>query len=256
MPTRILRDGIIDSDRVNQLTWGGEVFYRRLMSVADDFGRFDARPSILRSRCYPLKLSTVTESKIGRWVEEATGAGLIRLYAVNGKQFGEIVGFGQRHRTAPKYPDPPPIGGNLPQSASLDEAEAEGAGAGAGEAEGAGRSTSGEDVSGGASVSVSEDWRGQTWSQAHTILRDKLNLYIAPPTGSKEQQASDRTTARKVTLLVMAGWLGPATDAAAWCAQKAKEYATTARKPAARFLAEFKKRLREYGHSWPTETAP
>ena len=54
MPNRILREGILDSDRVNKLSWGAEVFYRRLMSVVDDFGRFDARIDLLKSKLYPL----------------------------------------------------------------------------------------------------------------------------------------------------------------------------------------------------------
>ena len=36
MPTRILRDGILTSERVNLLDWEAEVFYRRLLSVGDD----------------------------------------------------------------------------------------------------------------------------------------------------------------------------------------------------------------------------
>jgi hypothetical protein len=36
MPNRILRAGIITSDRVNALDFGAEVFYRRLMSAVDE----------------------------------------------------------------------------------------------------------------------------------------------------------------------------------------------------------------------------
>ncbi len=54
MPNRILREGILTSERVNLLSWEAEVFYRRLMSVVDDYGRFHAHPALLRrlaSRC-------------------------------------------------------------------------------------------------------------------------------------------------------------------------------------------------------------
>ena len=50
MPDRIVRQGILTSDRVNQLDWGAECFYRRLMSIVDDYGRYDARPAVLRAQ--------------------------------------------------------------------------------------------------------------------------------------------------------------------------------------------------------------
>ena len=37
------------------------VFYRRLMPVTDDFGRYHADPTILRSQLYPLRPDTHTD---------------------------------------------------------------------------------------------------------------------------------------------------------------------------------------------------
>jgi hypothetical protein len=84
MPSRLLREGILDSSAVNELSFPAEVFYRRLMSVVDDFGRFDGRPAVLRGRLYALKLDTVREADITRWIAECVKAGLIALFAVNG----------------------------------------------------------------------------------------------------------------------------------------------------------------------------
>lgn len=84
MPSRLLREGILDSRAVNALGFPAEVFYRRLMSVVDDFGRFDGRPEVLRCRLYPLKVDTVREADISRWIAECEKAGLIALYAVDG----------------------------------------------------------------------------------------------------------------------------------------------------------------------------
>ncbi len=39
MPNRIIREGILTSEAVNSLSWEAEVFFRRLLSVVDDFGR-------------------------------------------------------------------------------------------------------------------------------------------------------------------------------------------------------------------------
>lgn len=107
MPNRMLREGIISSDKVNKLSWPAEVFYRRLMSVADDFGFFDARPELLRPALYPLQLNKVTESDIAKWLDESSGAGLVRVYTVKGKDYLQIIDFNQRLRIKnSKYPPP------------------------------------------------------------------------------------------------------------------------------------------------------
>lgn len=83
MPSRIIREGILTSERINSLSFPAEVFYRRLMSVVDDFGRFDARLSMLRASCYPLKVDVVREADISRWIAECEKAGVVALYAAN-----------------------------------------------------------------------------------------------------------------------------------------------------------------------------
>lgn len=107
MPTRLLREGIIDSEAVNSLTWPAEVFYRRLMSLVDDFGLFDGRPNILRSRLYPAKVESVREADISRWIAECEKAGLIALYSVNSKPYILFGNLGEPRAKDPKYPRPP-----------------------------------------------------------------------------------------------------------------------------------------------------
>ena len=51
MPNRILREGILSSERVDALSEGAEILYRRLMSVVDDYGRYFAHPTLIRSAC-------------------------------------------------------------------------------------------------------------------------------------------------------------------------------------------------------------
>lgn len=105
MPNRIVREGILTSDRVNKLSWAGENFYRRLMSVVDDYGRFDGRPSIIRISAFPLKVNQVSESDIVKWSDECSAAGLIRFYEVDKKKYLELLDFDQRLRIKKsKYP--------------------------------------------------------------------------------------------------------------------------------------------------------
>lgn len=108
MPSRVLREGILTSERVNSLDWEEEVFYRRLMSVVDDFGRFTAHSSLLRAALYPLKLDTVRDSDVDRMLEAVEQAGLVRVYVVAQKRFVELLDFRQQTRAKEsKYPDPP-----------------------------------------------------------------------------------------------------------------------------------------------------
>jgi len=107
MPDRIIRSNILTSDAVNSLSWTAEIFYRRLMSVVDDFGRYDARSEILRSQLYPLKLDNVSKSDIVKWLNECSKAGLIRLYSTDGRGYLEILKFNQRLRAMKsKFPSP------------------------------------------------------------------------------------------------------------------------------------------------------
>lgn len=107
MPNRILRESILTSDAVNSLTPHAEVFYRRLMSVVDDYGRYDARPSIIRAACFPLQLATVREVTVSRWIAECVKAGLVRLYDVDGKSYLVLLKLGEPRAKTSKYPDPP-----------------------------------------------------------------------------------------------------------------------------------------------------
>lgn len=119
MPNRILREGILTSDRVNELGYDSEVFYRRLMSVVDDYGRFDARPVMLKAACYPLRVDRVREADISRWIAICEKAGLIALYAVNGKQYLELADFRQQQRAQPKYPPPSNCPADATQTTSI-----------------------------------------------------------------------------------------------------------------------------------------
>src|SRR3712207_5583453 len=95
MPNRILREGILKSDAVNKLGLEAELFYRRLISVVDDYGKFDARPAILRAACYPLRVDQVSEMNIAQWLAEIEAAGLILLYAVESKPYLMLYKLGE-----------------------------------------------------------------------------------------------------------------------------------------------------------------
>jgi len=108
MANRILRD-YTDSIAVNNLSEGAETFFIRLMTKADDFGKFHANPKLLKANLYPLK-DHISEKNIIKWMDECYKNGLIVKYSVNNRDFLQIVKFGQRLRKMnSKFPDPEPF---------------------------------------------------------------------------------------------------------------------------------------------------
>lgn len=107
MPNRILRDGILESQRVNLLSDEEEVFYRRLMSIVDDYGCYEARPALLRARLYPLKLDSKSEARVAEMLNALAAAKLIFPYVVQGKPILQLLDFNQQTRSSRKHPQAP-----------------------------------------------------------------------------------------------------------------------------------------------------
>lgn len=99
MPNRILREGILTSPRIAKLGWAEEVFYRRLHSVVDDFGRYFADIGLLRAACYPRQLNKVSDSDVEKWLQAIEKAALVRVYpAQDGERYLQVLDFGQQVR--------------------------------------------------------------------------------------------------------------------------------------------------------------
>jgi hypothetical protein len=106
MPNRIIREGILTSEKFERLGWAEEIFYRRIMSVVDDYGRYYAKPALLRAACYPLLLQKVSDSDIEKWLTACVNSALVRVYpAKDGKRYLEILDFRQQVRSnTSKFP--------------------------------------------------------------------------------------------------------------------------------------------------------
>ena len=130
MPNRLLKEGIVDSDKIDRLSPEAEVFFYRLLVVADDLGRMDARPAIVRARCFPLKESLSAE-KISKWVDQVWEAGLIGRFTVDGKSYIQILEWEQRVRSNGKYPGPDDghLSVNCPTDVGLGKGKGKGLGA-------------------------------------------------------------------------------------------------------------------------------
>lgn len=122
MPSRIIREGWLESERINELDAPAERFFLRVCLRADDYGRFHANPVLLKSSLFPLR-EDVRSTDIPRWLAACEKAGLVRCYEVDGKRFLEIPRFDQRTRAqASKFPTPP-IGGQMPVNCQTDASQ-------------------------------------------------------------------------------------------------------------------------------------
>lgn len=111
MPNRIIRDGCLDSARVDALSLGAEVFYKRLFNVVDDYGRFEADPIVLLARAYPRRVHKYSVDDIEGWLEECVCGPepLVTVYQIGRKRYLQVNNFNQRERTPSKFPAPPNV---------------------------------------------------------------------------------------------------------------------------------------------------
>lgn len=106
MPNRLLKEGIVDSSAIDGLSADEEVLFYRLLVVADDFGRMDARLPIIKSKCFPLKDAPKMLEKLDGWLRSLVRQELVIRYQVDGKPYIQILKWEQRIRSKEKYPSP------------------------------------------------------------------------------------------------------------------------------------------------------
>lgn len=107
MPNRIIKESICTSDTIDQLTWFEEVFFYRLIVNCDDYGRFDARPAILKARLFPLK--SVTEKQISDALYKLSTVGIVTVYEYDGRPYLQLVTWDKHQQIRAKkskYPAP------------------------------------------------------------------------------------------------------------------------------------------------------
>jgi hypothetical protein len=71
-----LKSSICDSETIQalhepELDFGAEVLFTRIMvSCCDDYGRFDARPAMVRSKCWPLMPERIPLEWVEKWLDK------------------------------------------------------------------------------------------------------------------------------------------------------------------------------------------
>jgi len=127
MPSRIVREGILSSDRVNALSPMAELFYRRLLNVVDDYGRFHGAPATLRAACWPTCPDKITEKQVIQWLSEclANDNPLIIRYHSGSSVYVQVTDFRQQVRAKSRFPEPPICEANANQMESECETDAQ-----------------------------------------------------------------------------------------------------------------------------------
>lgn len=107
MPNRIIREGMLTSRRVDKIFGITELFYRRLQQIVDDYGRFEADPTLIRAKVFPKRINDIKEKQIVEWLTKCVQADLLQIYKVKGIMFLEVKDFRQHIRAKKSiYPSP------------------------------------------------------------------------------------------------------------------------------------------------------
>lgn len=115
MPNRIIKESINESRSLSELSPFAQDLFKRLITYADDYGRFNADIEIMRARLYPLEVDSVFVTHILDGLIDLCGIDKVRFYRepLNGHQllrmYGYMPGWKNHQRIRDgrsKFPDP------------------------------------------------------------------------------------------------------------------------------------------------------
>ena len=108
MGNRILKESIKTSDEIDQLTWFEYACFTRLILTVDDYGRYPAKPMLLRNILFPIRGDISTDA-IEVALKHFVELDLIQVYTVDGKEYLQLTTWA-KHQTIrnkkSKYPGP------------------------------------------------------------------------------------------------------------------------------------------------------
>lgn len=105
MPNRIVRDGLLDSQRYWNCTIEARQLYVHLLLLADDLGCVSLAPVFIARRCFDERPS---QAKLDGLIAQLHDQDLLRLYRSGDAPYGFIPKFRQRLQCVrPKHPAPP-----------------------------------------------------------------------------------------------------------------------------------------------------
>jgi hypothetical protein len=122
MPNRVIKESAFLSERISELSDFEFRLWVGLITQADDAGRGDARPAIIKGRVFALRDRT-TLKDIEVALRNLAAVGCVSLYTVGGKPYFQFPNWAKHQRVRdakPKYPgiDECDFGGESPQPAA------------------------------------------------------------------------------------------------------------------------------------------
>lgn len=112
MPQRFLRPGIRNSKRWNSVSIYAQSFYIRIITLVDDYGRYDGRTSVLHGECWSVwneqnRTNEVSLLKAQELLDDLCSKELVEIYESEGKKVLQITQWQERIRegTVPKWPE-------------------------------------------------------------------------------------------------------------------------------------------------------
>lgn len=111
MSNRIIKESINESRSLSELSFFATDLYKRLITYADDYGRFNADYQIILARLYPREMQIVNELDIEDALIELSGAKKIGFYTSNSKKeiYGCFPNWNEHQRvrdSKKRFPDP------------------------------------------------------------------------------------------------------------------------------------------------------
>jgi hypothetical protein len=102
MPNRIIRDSAKLSPTLAGLSGDEERLFWRLITVADDYGRFLAQPQAVKSLCFPMMADRIRTEKVEAWFKALVVCQLVTTYVVNGQHYGFFTNWEKHQRVRAK----------------------------------------------------------------------------------------------------------------------------------------------------------
>jgi hypothetical protein len=105
MPSRVVREGLLDSQRYWSVTIEARQLFWHLMLLADDLGCVSLAPAFVRRRCFD---DGPAPDRVNLLLGQLSDADLVRMYEADGARYGFIPRFAQRlKRMTLRHPEPP-----------------------------------------------------------------------------------------------------------------------------------------------------
>jgi len=107
---RTIKPEIADDEKVGNCSRDARLLFILCITIADDGGRFRAHERYLRTRLFPYDGEELTAERVGEWLAELVGVGLVVTYQVEGETFAELRGWMKHQRVdnARRLLVPPP----------------------------------------------------------------------------------------------------------------------------------------------------